>query len=166
MSIRRNAIRTTAVTTAVLAGLVAGTVAADPAAASPRPRVEFDGLGTSTFVDAGTVTVQIPVTGRPFDGTVTARLSAKDGTLPEPGQCEPAKVTLTVAGPGHRFARLTARGDVCGHWLQPPTSVVTHVFTGRYLTVASSRPLLVGTDGWLEIRLADGGVAATTAVDT
>ena len=50
MSIRRNAIRATAVTTAVLAGLVAGTVAADPAAASPRP-AEFDGLGTSTFVD-------------------------------------------------------------------------------------------------------------------
>ena len=71
-----------------------------------------------------------------------------------------------VAGPGHRFARLAARGDVCGHWLQPPTSVVTHVFTGRYLTVASSRPVLVGTDGWLEIRVADRGVASTTAVDT
>ena len=57
-------------------------------------------------------------------------------------------------------------GDVCGMYPQPPTSIVTHVFTGRYEVLDTTRRRRVGTDGFFEIRLAADGTASAFAIDT
>ena len=49
---------------------------------------------------------------------------------------------------------------------QPPTSIVTHVFTGRYEVLDTTRRRLAGTDGFFEIRLAADGTASAFAIDT
>lgn len=153
-----------AATVTALAALVA--LAGEPAGAAPRPRVDAQGMGTFTTVDDGTVAVAASTTGDPFDATVTATLVAHDGSLPEPGVCEPATASMRLDGARRRFVELVSSGNVCGKWLQPPTSIVTHVFTGRYDVTASSQRRLVGTDGFHSITLADNGTANVLAIDT
>ena len=96
---------------------------------------------------------------------VTATMAADDGTLPDPGVCEPATATITVTQGGDLVAELAGSGQACGKWIQPPTYDVTHVFTGRYEIVDGARGV-TGTDGWFEVRLAQTGTASTFAVDT
>jgi len=138
---------------------------ASPAGAATRYKVDVHGLGTYTSTATG-VTPTGTATGEPFDGAFTATLGANDGSLPEPGVCEPATATLRLEGSRDRFLELAATGNVCGTWVQPPTSVVTQVFTGRYAVTASSQRRLVGTDGFYEVRLADDGRASVFAIDT
>jgi len=101
-------------------------------------------------------------------GTVelAAVIGPDDRTMPAPGECEPAVSTLTVSGWGRLDLTLIGDGDVCGHHLQPPTSIITHVFTGRYEVLETTRRRLAGTDGFFEIRLAADGTASTFAIDT
>lgn len=100
-----------------------------------------------------------------MSGTYTGTLTAKDGTLPDPGECEPATAALRVDGAKRRFVELTAQGDVCGQWTDTVLRV-THVFTGRYDLTASVPQRLQGTDGFYEVRITDDGVSGVSAIDT
>lgn len=146
----------TATTTVLLAG---------PVGAATRYKIDTHGDGTWAATATGAALTGT-ATGAPFDGAFTAVLVADDGTLPEPGACEPATGTLRLEGSRDRFLELTSTGNACGQWVQPPTSVVTQVFTGRYVVTAASQRRLVGTDGFYEIRLADDGRASAFAIDT
>ena len=152
---------TAATALAALIGL-----AAEPGAAAPKPKIDTRGLGTYTAIDAGAVAVAGSATGTPFDGTVTGTLVVADGSLPEPGVCEPATATQRVDGSRQRFLELASTGNVCGTWVQPGASIVTHVFTGRYDVIASTQRRLLGTDGFHEIRLTNAGTASVFAIDT
>jgi hypothetical protein len=148
---------------------VAAAIALLPAtvdAAGPRYKIDFTGDGTYTLAADGSAVVTAHVNGRPFAGASTTVLAANDGSLPAPGACEPATVTVSVAGDGRDYMELTATGDVCGQFVQPPY-IATHVFTGRYTVVDASKRNLVGTDGFLEVRLAESTAqAAVAGIDT
>jgi hypothetical protein len=149
--------------TAVLV-VVAGLLGADPAGAG-KVKVDLNGAGTYVIRNDGSAALAGTASGEPYDGSYEAALTPADGTLPEAGTCEPATASLRVAGAHQRFVELTAGGRVCGQYLQPP-NIVTHVFTGRYGITAASRRPLVGTDGFLEVRLVVDGRASVFAIDT
>jgi hypothetical protein len=140
---------------------------AGPAAAARPPQIDLRGatVGAYHLDDAGVAQLGGAVTGKPFDGPYTATLAADDGSLPEPGDCEPATATLRVTGPRGRFLALAATGEVCGRWTDA-TSVVTHRFTGRYLVVDTSERKLRGGDGWMGLTLATEGRANVEAFDS
>lgn len=153
---------------AVLIGAVLlALVAAVPAEAGPPPRIDLRGAAVGSFVvdDAGAARLAGQVTGTPFDGAYTAVLAADDGTLPEPGVCEPATATLDVTGAKRRYLDLAATGEVCGTW-PDATYVVTHRFVGRYEVTGSSARRLRGTDGWISQILATEGRANVEAFDS
>ena len=152
--------------TVVFTALLVGTVltAVSPAGAA-KPKVNVSGPGAYVVLSDGTAALTGTATGEPFDGPYAATLAPADGTLSEPGQCEPATATLRVEGVRTGLLELASEGTVCGEYLQPPF-VVTHVFTGRYAVTAASRRPLVGTDGFLELRLTVDGRAFAFAVDT
>jgi hypothetical protein len=123
------------------------------AEAAGRARIDVGGPGTFVIEADGSATVSADVTGRPFGGSSVTVLAADDGSLPEPGSCEPATATFHLAGAGREYLDVTATGDVCGEFVQLPY-IVTHVFTGRYTVTDASKRNLVGTDGFFEVRLA------------
>jgi hypothetical protein len=145
--------------------LVAATTA--PAQAAPPPRVDLRGDGVGSYVvdDAGTARLTGRATGTPFDGTWTAVLAAADGSLPAPGECEPANATVEVTGAKGQYLRLAATGEVCGTW-PDATYVVTHDFVGRYDVADTSVRKARGTDGWISLVLATEGRANLEAIDT
>jgi hypothetical protein len=59
-------------------------------------------------------------------------------------------------------------GEVCGLDVQPPTSIVSHVFTGTFevYDVPDGPRQLLGTDGFFEVRLGVDGSASVFATDT
>lgn len=153
-------------TVVLIGGALLAAVAAVPAEAAPPPRIDLHGAGVGSFVvDAGAARLSGQVTGIPFDGTYSAVLAADDGTLPEPGVCEPATATLDVTGPKNRYLRLAATGEVCGTW-PDAAYVVTHDFVGRYEVLDSSVRKTRGTDGWISLILATEGRAGVEAIDT
>lgn len=153
---------TTAVTGALLAMLTAG-----PALAARPPVVDLRGAGVGSYTldSDGSARLSGAVTGAPFDGAYTATLTSADGSLPEPGDCEPATAAVDVAGPKGRTLHLAAEGEVCGTWVDA-TYVVTHRFVGRYVVTDASARRLRGTDGWITVILATEGRANLEAVDT
>ena len=152
---------------ALIATSLLVTVSAGQADAATGPVIDLSGAGSGSFgmPDPGTARLSGNVTGVPFDGRYTAVLAAVDGSLPEPGVCEPATATLNVTGKQHRFLRLAATGDVCGLWTDE-TYVVTHRFEGRYDVTSASAPRARGTDGWISLVLATEGRANVEAIDT
>lgn len=155
-------------TAAALIGTVLlALVAATPASASPRPGIDLRGADVGSYVlDAdGTARLNGTVTGVPFDGAYTARLSSSDGSLPAPGECEPATAAVHVTGTRHRSLDLAATGEVCGEWADE-TYVVTHRFVGRYVVTDASVRRLRGTDGWTSLILATESRANIEAIDT
>jgi hypothetical protein len=155
--------RAALVTAGVTAALALAPMAS--AQAAPKPKVNLSGLGTYTSVGSDTAVASGPLTGDPFDGTFLASLRAVDGTMPEPGDCEPGEATIRIEGPHGQYATLEGSGDICGQYLQPPF-VVTQVFTGRYDVTSSKTGKIRGTDGWFEVRLTVDGRAAVSAFDS
>lgn len=151
----------------VTAGLTAALALAPmtSAQAAKKPQINASGLGTYTTVGADIAVSSGPATGTPFDGTFHAALRPVDGTMPEPGVCEPGQAAIRIDGSRGRYVTLVGSGDICGQYLQAP-SVVTQVFTGRYDVAASSVRKLRGGDGWFEVRLTVDGRAAVTAYDS
>lgn len=151
----------------VLGSLVLAAVLATvaPASAAGKPKVHFDGQGTYTLAGDGSATLAGAGIGEPFDGTYIADLAASDGTLPDPGLCEPGTASVTLEGPRGRFLELAGVGDVCGKHLQAPY-VVTHQFTGRYDIVSAYQKRFVGSDGFLQVSLFTEGRAGVFAIDT
>jgi hypothetical protein len=137
----------------------------DAANRPPRPNVELSST-SGTFADAsGNAVVTAEMDGTPFAGTATATLAALDGTLPAPGECEPATVSFHLDGRGRRSLDAEATGDVCGEFVQLPY-ITIQAFTGRYGVLDSTRRRIEGTDGFLEVRLGDDGSASLFLIDT
>lgn len=151
----------------VAAGLLLTALGAVPAEAARPPMIDLRGAGLGSYVidDAGTARLSGSVTGAPFGGTYTATLAATDGSLPEPGMCEPASATVDLVGSRDRHLQLTGSGRVCGEWTDA-TYAVTHRFVGRYEVHASSARRLRGTDGWYTLILDTEGRANVEAIDT
>lgn len=152
------------------AALIAGAVLAGtavPAQAAPPARVDLRGatVGSYTLDDGGAAHLTGDATGKPFDGAYTAVLAADDGTLPEPGVCEPATATVDVTGERGRYLQLAGTGRVCGEYTDA-TWVATHRFVGRYQVTDSSVRNTWGTDGWYSLILATEGRANLEAIDT
>jgi hypothetical protein len=149
--------KTRALAVVILATAI-GAVTSTPALAGPKPRVQLGSQGGElTLGQDGSATVSGPVDGNPFDGQYTAVLTANDGSLPEPGDSEPATATVTVVGPRGQQLVLTGSGTVTGQWVGP-NAALTHLFTGRY-TADSTVHRVDGTDGWYSV-----GVAATMSL--
>ena len=159
--------RTLTTTAVLMAGALLAAATAAPAQAAPRPQIDLRGADVGSYVldDAGAAHLAGRVTGAPFDGAYAAVLAADDGTLPEPGACEPATATLDVTGPRRRSLALEATGKVCGTW-PDATYVVTHDFVGRYQVTHSSVRRVRCTDGWIGIVLATEGRANVEAFDS
>jgi hypothetical protein len=155
------------VTGAALIPCAALVATAGTADAAPPPKLDLRGASMGSFeLDPdGSARLAGTVTGTPFDGAYTATLAAADGSLPEPGHCEPATATLEVTGPKGRHLGLAATGEVCGEWADA-TYVVTHRFVGRYDVAVAPTGRLRGTDGWISLILATGGRANVEAIDT
>ena len=158
--------RTTILTAAAI-GVLLTVGTATSATAAPRPLVDLRGEGVGSYVldDAGAAHLSGSVVGAPFDGTYTATLASSDGSLPAPGECEPAVAGIDVTGTRDRTLRLAATGTVCGEWVDA-TYVVTHRFVGRYVVTDSSARRIQGTDGWTSLILATEGRANVEAIDT
>ena len=152
---------------ALISGALLITVTAGPAEAAPRLAIDLRGADVGSFVIAedGSARLTGNVTGNPFDGGYTAVLAAVDGSLPDPGVCEPATATLDVSGPKDRFLQVAATGQVCGQWADA-TYVVTHSFVGHYDVTGATTKRLRGTDGWISLILATEGQADVEAIDT
>ena len=99
---------------------------------------------------------------------VAAVVQTDDRTLPAPGECERAFATMSAYGVRGVDLTMIGYGNVCGTWVHPGTSIVTHLFTGRYEVYGdeTAPKRLEGTDGWYEVRLAEDGTASAFAVDT
>ena len=135
-----------------------GAATSTPALAGPKPRVTLSSQGGQLALGQdGSATVSGPVAGAPFDGQYTAVLTADDGSLPEPGDAEPATATVTIIGSRGQQLVLTGTGTVTGEWVGP-NAALTHKFTGRY-TADSTLRRVDGTDGWYSV-----GVAATMSL--
>ena len=104
----------------------------------------------------------------PLAVQVAAVIQTDDRTLPAPGECESAFATMSAYGARNVDLTLVGMGEVCGTYVQPPTSIVSHVFTGSFEVYGDgTRPRgLEGVDGFYEIRLADDGSAHVFAIDT
>jgi hypothetical protein len=149
------------------AGLTAALALAPMASAqaAAKPQINLSGMGTYTMSDPGLAVADGTVTGVPFAGSFHATLQAADGTLPDPGVCEPGHATIRIHGSRDRRVVLGGDGNICGQFVQPPY-VVTQVFTGRYDVASSSVRKLRGGDGWFEVRLANDGRASVSAFDS
>lgn len=153
-------------TTALIAGAVLAAGTAGPAQAAAT-KIDLRGatVGSYTLDADGSARVTGDVIGKPFAGPYTAVLTPADGTLPEPGVCEPATVAVDVTGERGRYLQLAGTGEVCGKWTGP-NSVVTHRFVGRYQVVDSSVRSTLRTDGWIGVSLALENRANLEAIDT
>jgi hypothetical protein len=106
--------------------------------------------------------------GRTREVLVAAVIQTDDRTLPAAGECESAFATMSAYGVRNVDLTLVGMGEVCGTYVQPPTSIVSHVFTGTFEVYGdeTSPRRLEGVDGFYEIRLADNGTASVFAIDT
>jgi hypothetical protein len=130
------------------------------------PSVNFSGTGTYEMVEFDTFARGIgDVSGVPLNGTATFMLRTDDGTLPGPGECEGGGANFAVTGHKRKELWGVSVGEICGQHVQEPTSLVTHVFTGEYSIVESTKRLR-DTEGWIEIRLATGNQMSITLFDS
>jgi hypothetical protein len=98
--------------------------------------------------------------GRTLGGTLSATVQPDDHTMPPPGECEGGMVFVHVKGERRAAdVMLVSVGDLCGHHVQAPTSIVTHSFTGTTTVEESRQRCLVGREGFLDIRMAEDGSA-------
>ena len=146
-----------------IAGLAPAAIAEGGA---KRPQVNFSGTGTYEMVEFDVFARGIgDGSGVPFDGTATFMLRADDGTLPGPGECEGGGANFAVTGRKRKELWGVSIGEICGEHVQEPTSTVTHVFTGEYSIVESTKRLR-DTEGWIEIRLATDNRMSITLFDS
>jgi hypothetical protein len=172
-----------AVVGAAAVGPLGSSVASARPGKAPRPALTVVGSGTwavrpelGDAVVNGTGEITGPLVGnghwhhrgRDRDVQVAAVVGPDDRTLPGPGECEHAMTTVSVYGARGIDLTLIGDGDVCGLDVQPPTSIVTHAFTGTFEVYGdTTRPRrLLGTDGFFEVRLAQDGTAHVFAIDT
>lgn len=140
---------------ALAVGAVAAATA--PASATGHAPLALSGTGTHLPPEWGLTRIAADVDSRTLDGTFTAGL--RIDTMPAPGECEPAWMDFAVHDGRHWFD-FVSLGEVCGHSVQAPTSLVSAVYTGDFDLYDSSRPGFTDTQGWVSVRLATDGVAS------
>lgn len=163
--------RALALTAAALVTLGVTASVTTTAGAAKAPSLLLDG-GDHWFThDVGWYPVvqgpaEVYYGNRTLTGQLSATVRPDDRTMPAPGECESAITFVFVEGDrASADLFLSSAGQLCGHWVQEPTSVVTHVFTGTMTIEESGNRRLEGTEGFLEVRLAVDGranVFATT----
>lgn len=175
---RLTAVLGVAIGLAVLAGPLGAPADAGSADRHPRPRppaFTLDGTGTwqiREWINDVVVNGTGELSGRngrhTRDVQVAAVIQTDDRTLPAPGECESAFATMSAYGVRNVDLTLVGMGDVCGTDVQPPTSIVSHVFTGTFEVYGEeTKPRhLEGVEGFYEIRLAADGTASVFAIDT
>jgi hypothetical protein len=148
--------------------------AADPAGAGTAkpPSFLLDGGDRWFSHDVGWFPVvqgpaEVVLNGRRnLSGTLAATIQPDDYTMPAPDECESGIAFVFFDGKRRGTdAMLSSVGEICGHHAQPPTSVVTHTFTGTATVEESGRPRLEGREAFLEVRMTEDGranVLATT----
>ena len=155
----------------IILGALLALAVADPAGAGAAkpPSFVLEGGDRWFTHDVGWYpVVQGPATvvvGRQtVSGTLSATIQPDDHTMPAPGECESGISFVFVEG-DRRAADvlLSSAGEICGHHLQPPTSVVTHTFTGTATIEHSGRPRIEGREAFLEIRMAQDRRASVFA---
>ena len=149
----------------LIAALVLGTATAAEARRPRPPRLVLTG-GDHWFThDVGWFPVvqgpaEVQLGRRTLEGTLSATIQPDDHTMPAPGECEPGIVFVFVDGERRAADTfLSSAGDICGHHVQPPISIVTHSFTGWATVEESGKRCLVGREGFLDIRMAEDGSA-------
>jgi len=163
--------RALALTAATLVTLGVTASVTTTAGAAKAPDLLLDG-GDHWFThDVGWFPVvqgpaEVHLGNRTLSGQLSATVQPDDHTMPAPGECEGAITFVFVEGdrPSADLF-LSSAGQVCGQWVQEPTNVVTHVFTGVMTIEEAGFHRLEGTEGFLEVRLAVDGranVFATT----
>jgi hypothetical protein len=123
-------------------------------------------LGDAVVNGTGVLDLERGAAGQ--DVQVAAVVGADDRSLPGPGECEGAITWVTAYGAPGVDLSMIGYGQVCGLHVQPPTSIVTHVFTGTFEVYGATKgsQRFNGTDGFFEVRLADDGRAHVFAIDT
>jgi hypothetical protein len=151
---------------AVLAIVAATAATIAPAQAGTRYQLQLDGFGTGS-PSVGSVEVAGDIDGWPVRGAFTGSFSSDDGTLSEPGVCEPGTATLHIQVSAKRYVEFTATGDLCGEWADQ-TYIVTHVFTGRYQVSAQQHVHIPrkALEGFMEYRLGNDGSASVFLINT
>jgi hypothetical protein len=155
--------RAALVTTGLTAALALAPVTS--AQAGQKPQVNFSGSGSYSVSNGDVAVARGTVTGAPFNGRFRAALQPLDGTLPEPGVCEPGRATIRIDASRGRYAVLVGAADICGQHADS-THVVTQLFSSSYDVAATSERKLRGGDGWMEIRLTADGRASVSAFDS
>jgi hypothetical protein len=151
-------------TLALTAGLALAVGIGSPAGADKPPALTVTG-GDHWFThDVGWFPVvqgpaEVQLGRRTITGDLSAVIQPDDHTMPAPGECEGAITFVFVEGAPGADLFLSSAGQVCGHWVQEPTSVVTHSFTGTMTVEESDRRGLEGDEGFLDIRMAQDGRA-------
>jgi hypothetical protein len=155
-------------------GAIPALGAASPAGAGAAGRPSFQLFGGDRWFthEVGWFPVvqgpaEVVLNGRrTLAGTLSATIQPDDHTMPAPGECESGITFVFVDGPRRGAdAMLSSAGEICGHHVQLPTSVVTHTFTGIATIEESDRRRLEGREAFLEVRMAEDGranVFATT----
>src|SRR5262245_34679721 len=144
---------------------VAALAPAAIADAGRPPQVDYSALGTYSMVEFDHFARGVgDADGRPFDGQVTFMLGTDDGSLPGPGECEPGFANFAVTARNHHELWGSSSGDVCGQFVDEQ-NVATHVYTGDYSIVESTRRL-GDTEGFIEIRLVTENRMAVTLFDS
>jgi hypothetical protein len=158
---------------AVAGAALVGTFDAAGAARPTAPAFTVSGQGTwqerpFDVVVNGQGELQLRNGSRSTDVLVASSVDADDGTMPAPGECEGAITTVSVYGARRIDFTMIGVGEVCGLDVQPPTSIVSHVFTGTFevYDVPEGPRQLLGTDGFFEVRLGVDGSASVFAIDT
>ena len=156
-------------------GAAANAAADDQARRAPSPELTLDGTGTwqiREWINDVVVNGTGELSGRngrhTRDVLVAAVIQTDDRTLPAAGECESAFATMSAYGVRGVDLTLVGMGEVCGTHVQPPTSIVSHVFTGTFEVYGDETAprRLEGVDGFYEIRLAENGTASVFAIDT
>ena len=160
---------------ALTLGALLTVAVADPAGAGAAkpPSFLLDGGDRWFTHDAGWYPVvqgpaEVVLNGRrTLSGALSATIQPDDHTMPAPGECESGITFVFVEGDRRRAGdvMLSSAGEICGHHVQPPTTVVTHTFTGTATIEESGQSRLEGQEAFLEVRMAGDGranVFATT----
>jgi hypothetical protein len=158
---------------AVAGAALVGTFDAAGAVRPASPAFTVSGQGTwqerpFDVVVNGEGELQLRNGNRSTDVLVASSVDADDGTMPAPGECEGAITTVSVYCARRIDFTMIGVGEVCGLDVQPPTSIVSHVFTGTFevYDVPEGPRQLLGTDGFFEVRLGVDGSASVFAIDT
>ncbi len=148
------------------AALILGATA--PAGAAKPPKLVLSGGDRWFTHDVGWYEVvrgpaEVEIGKRTYTGELAATIQPDDHTMPAPGECERGMTFVFVEDIAGAELFLSSVGDVCGHHVQEPYSVVVYSYTGKTYVEAAGAKQVQGKTGFLDIRMAQDGRASVFA---